>query len=199
MAANCHTATLELHEMDYDAQLMLRAKVGDRNAFEQLIRKHRPPIVRYAFRMVHDRTAAEDIAQEVFLRIYRSRAGYEGTAKFTTWLYRIASHVSLNWIRDHSRSNSHLSLEIPRGHPLHAHFIDRTARIDEWLIFQTAMDQVRAAVSDLPERQRRIVMLHKFEEMGCDEIASLLGCSAQAIRSTLCRAYTTLRRGLGED
>jgi RNA polymerase sigma-70 factor (ECF subfamily) len=187
------------HSCDCDEELMMQAKRGDQRAFDLLFRQHRAPVQRFVFRMVRDRTEAEDITQEVFLRVYRYRDGYEVTAKFTTWLYRIAGHVTLNWIRDHSRSRYSEPLEPPAGSRPRRHFVDGTVRIDEWLLFQSRMAALRSAMDELPARQRQIVRLHKFEEMGCEEIASALGCSNQAVRSTLCRAYGKLREMLSAD
>jgi RNA polymerase sigma-70 factor (ECF subfamily) len=191
MAATCHTGfQYEAADVpDPDAELMLRAKSGDPHAFDSLVRKHRAPILRYVLRLTRDRTSAEDVTQEVFLRVYRYRSNYEPSAKFTTWLYRIASHAAFNWIRDHHRARSHEPLE-------GRHFVDSSSRIDEWLAFQTSVSELLAAVQQLPDRQRQIVRLHKFEELGCEEIAERMGCSQQAIRSTLCRAYSNLRTRL---
>src|SRR5208337_3662437 len=86
--------------LDYDAQLMLRVKDGDGASFTELLEKHRSPVVHFLFRMVQDHAVSEELAQEVFLRVYRSRNTYEPTAKFTTWLFRIATHLALNWLRD---------------------------------------------------------------------------------------------------
>src|SRR5512133_4295715 len=86
--------------LDYDAQLMLRVKDGDGASFGALLEKHRAPVVHFLFRMVQNHAVAEELAQEVFLRVYRSRATYEPTAKFTTWLFRIATHLALNALRD---------------------------------------------------------------------------------------------------
>src|ERR1700712_4726799 len=86
--------------LDLDAQLMLRVKDGDDESFRLLLEKYRNPVIHFVFRMVQDRAVAEELSQEVFLRVYRSRASYEITAKFTTWLFRIATHLALNWLRD---------------------------------------------------------------------------------------------------
>ena len=197
MAALCHSGIMQpLGMIDPDAQLMMLAKRGDNAALDSLIRKHRAPVLRYAYRLVRDRAAAEDIAQEVFLRVHRYRSGYEVTAKFTTWLYRIAGHTALNWIRDHARAYSHEPLELPRGSRLRRQFVDNTIRIDEWLAFQSQVAQVRSAVNQLPERQRIVVVLNKYEGMACEEIAERMGCTNQAVRSTLCRAYHRLRASL---
>ena len=197
MAAICHTPLFETPDIpDRDAELMLRAKSGDRGAFDLLFKEHRAPIQRFVFRMIRDRAEAEDVTQEVFLRVYRYRQGYEVTAKFTTWLYRIAGHVTLNWIRDHSRFRQHQPLDVPRGVRPYKPFVDSAARIDDWLVFQHTVEELRSAIEELPERQRKIVFLHKFEELGCEEIAAALGCSSQAVRSVLCRAYSKLRERL---
>src|SRR3989440_7800726 len=86
--------------LDFDADLMLRVKEGDGASFGVLLEKHRSSVVHFLYRMVQNQAVAEELAQEVFLRVYRSRSTYEPTAKFTTWLFRIATHVALNWIRD---------------------------------------------------------------------------------------------------
>src|ERR1039457_517663 len=86
--------------LDYDAELMLRVKDGDGASFGVLLEKHRMPVVHFLYRMVQNYAVAEELAQEVFLRVYRSREGYEATAKFTTWLFRIATHLALNALRD---------------------------------------------------------------------------------------------------
>lgn len=200
MAASCHTVMLEPTDVfDRDAALMLRAKLGDDSAFARLFKEHSAPVQRFVYRMVRDRTEAEDITQEIFLRVYRYREGYEVTAKFTTWLYRIAGHVTLNWIRDHSRSRFHLPLEMSNSGRPNRHFVDRTARIDEWLVLENTAAELRSAMDELPARQKKVVVLHKYEDMACGEIANVLGCSNQAVRSTLCRAYGHLRTRLSAD
>src|ERR1044071_4532726 len=86
--------------LDYDAELMLRVKDGDGASFGLLLEKHRSAVIHFLYRMVQNHAVAEELAQEVFLRVYRSRGTYEPTAKFTTWLFRIATHLALNWLRD---------------------------------------------------------------------------------------------------
>src|SRR5215472_6081753 len=86
--------------LDYDAELMLRVKDGDGVSFGILLEKHRSAVIHFLYRMVQNHAVAEELAQEVFLRVYRSRTTYEPTAKFTTWLFRIATHLALNWVRD---------------------------------------------------------------------------------------------------
>src|SRR5499425_923794 len=86
--------------LEYDAELMLRVKEGDSASFALLLEKYRVPVVHFLFRMVQNYAISEELGQEVFLRVYRSRATYEPAAKFTTWLFRIATHLALNWLRD---------------------------------------------------------------------------------------------------
>jgi RNA polymerase sigma-70 factor (ECF subfamily) len=102
---------------DQDADLMLRVRDGDEECFAVLLEKHRKPVVNFVYRMVQERPVAEELAQEVFLRIYRSRASYEPTARFTTWMFRIATHLALNWLRDekHQRSQERLDDDRPGG------------------------------------------------------------------------------------
>src|SRR5260370_9845423 len=98
-----------------DADVMLRVKAGDDSAFDYLVQKYRRPIINFMYRMAHNTAAAEDLAQEVFLTVYRSRSNYEPSAKFTTWLYRIATHLCVNYARDtrHQRPDNTVNLDEP--------------------------------------------------------------------------------------
>src|SRR5881398_2305956 len=97
--------------LERDAQLMLLVREGDDTSFALLLERHRSPVVHFLFRMVQNQAVSEELAQEVFLRVYRSRETYEPTAKFTTWLFRIATHLALNWIRDGKNEKTHESLD----------------------------------------------------------------------------------------
>jgi len=178
---------------DVDCEAMLHAKAGDLSGFDYLMRKHRDPLIRFIVRMVYDSAVAEELAQEVFLRVYLSRGRYEASARFTTWLYRIASRLTLNWIRDHSREKGHVPIGVAVGDMPERQFVDRAPNPDEALEQRTRADRIRAAVHSLPERQRATLLLHKFEGFSCEEIAASMQCSRQAVRSTLFRAYETLR------
>ena len=197
MVASCHSRFDQSTESrDRDAELMLLTKHGDENAFGTLFCKHRAPVQRFVRRMLGDAAEAEDVTQEIFLRAFRYREHYEVTAKFTTWLYCIAGHVTLNWIRDHSRFRGSLSLEPAPGDRHGPHLVDATARIDDWLAFQDIVAALHAAIGELQPRQQEILRLHKFDEMDCEAIGRQLGCSSQAIRSALCRTYSSLRKRL---
>src|SRR5271167_1419376 len=111
--------------IDYDAELMLRVKDGDNASFGVLLEKHRYPVIHFLYRMVQNQAVAEELAQEVFLRVYRSRASYEPTAKFTTWLFRIATHVALNALRDGRNDRRQERLDDDSGAPASRDVADR--------------------------------------------------------------------------
>jgi RNA polymerase sigma-70 factor (ECF subfamily) len=148
------------------------------------------------YRITRDRNASEELAQEVFLRIHRNRKDYEPTARFTTWLHTIACRLALNWLRD----NKHRALLSPidpeQGTARAWEFTDPHFRVDEWMVQESRRAQVRRAIHALPERQRTVLLLHKFEEIECERIALQMGCSHQAVRSLLVRAYSALRTQL---
>jgi RNA polymerase sigma-70 factor (ECF subfamily) len=184
-----------------DVQLMLDVKSGDVSSFELLLRKYRTPVVNFLYRMVRDTAAAEDLAQEVFLRVYRARGQYLPTAKFTTWMFRIATNLALNALRDGRYRQQEISIDraafdhsVDReSEPPALEIPDRQPSIELELIRRDRAEQIRRAVEALPEKQRAAVLLHKYQEMDYDEIAGVLGCSESALKSLLFRAYETLR------
>jgi RNA polymerase sigma-70 factor (ECF subfamily) len=183
-----------------DVQLMLDVKSGDVSSFELLLRKYRTPVVNFLYRMVRDTAAAEDLAQEVFLRVYRARGQYLPTAKFTTWMFRIATNLALNALRDGRYRQQEVSIDraafdsVDReSEPPALEIPDRQPSIELELIRRDRAEQIRRAVEALPEKQRAAVLLHKYQEMDYDEIAGVLGCSESALKSLLFRAYETLR------
>ena len=184
-----------------DAEIMLRAKAGDESAFAYLVQKYRRAMVSFMYRMSHNAAAAEDLAQEVFLRVYRSRASYEPSAKFTTWLYRIATNLAVNYARDtrHERPDVTRSLDEPdeeTGATLD--LPDRSATAEQALLRRERMAAIRAKVQQLPERQKIAVIMHKYQQMDYREIAKVLKLSESATKSLLFRAYETLRGQLKE-
>ncbi|HUO33763.1 MAG TPA: sigma-70 family RNA polymerase sigma factor [Candidatus Acidoferrum sp.] len=177
-----------------DVQLMLDVKAGDDASFDVLLRKYRTPLVNFLYRMVRDTATAEDLAQEVFLRVYRARKDYSPSAKFTTWLFRIATNLALNSIRDNRHRSRDVSIDAPVEEdeaPLE--LPARETRIDQQMAERDRADTIRRAVTSLPEKQRVAVLLHKYEEMDYAEIAKILNCSESALKSLLFRAYETLR------
>ncbi|HXJ18043.1 MAG TPA: sigma-70 family RNA polymerase sigma factor [Candidatus Polarisedimenticolia bacterium] len=178
-----------------DVQLMLDVKAGDDASFDFLLRKYRSPLVNFLNRMVHDTATAEDLAQEVFLRIYRARKQYTPSAKFTTWLFRIATNLALNSVRDNRHQRMAVSIDAPAddGNPAPTELPAPEMRIDEHMIERDRSEFIRRAIAALPEKQRAAVLLHKYEEMDYGEIAKILDCSESALKSLLFRAYETLR------
>jgi len=178
-----------------DVQLMLDVKSGDDASFDLLLVKYRSPLVNFLHRMVRDTATAEDLAQEVFLRVYRARKQYTPSAKFTTWLFRIATNVALNSVRDTRRQRMEVSLDAPVNEEDSAprELPGREMRIDEHLLERDRAEFIRRAIGSLPEKQRVAVLLHKYEEMDYAEIARVLDCSEGALKSLLFRAYETLR------
>lgn len=184
--------------LERDAELMLRVRDGDSTSFALLLERHRNPVVHFLYRMVQNQAVAEELAQEVFLRVYRSRGSYEPTAKFSTWLFRIATHLALNWIRDGRHEKALESLDSQTGAddaPMRQ-FSDGAPSVEQTLVRQARMAEIRAAIEALPEKQKAAVLMHKYQEMEYSQIASVLGCSESAVKSLVFRAYQTLRARL---
>ncbi len=182
--------------LDYDAELMLRVKAGDSASFAVLLGKHRSPVIHFLYRMVQNQAVAEELAQEVFLRVYRSRSSYEPAAKFTTWLFRIATHLALNAIRDgkHERFESRLDDEASGVSA--AMVSDGRPSAEQDLVHRARLDEIRSAIALLPDKQRAAVLMHKYHEMEYTQIAKALNCSESAVKSLLFRAYESLRARL---
>jgi len=179
---------------------MLDVKSGDARSFELLLQKYRTPLVNFLYRMVRDRASAEDLAQEVFLRVYRARKDYVASAKFTTWLFRIATNLALNAVRDGRDHQLEISLDqrVSTGdaNEIEAPMLDvadRKPGIEQQLLDRDRVAMIRQAINKLPEKQRVAVLLHKYHELDYDEIARILECSESALKSLLFRAYETLR------
>lgn len=182
--------------LERDAQLMLRVREGDDTSFALLLERHRKPVVHFLYRMVQNQATSEELAQEVFLRVYRSRETYEPAAKFTTWLFRIATHLALNNLRDGKKEKGHESLdeELPGG--VTRQVEDRQPTVEQRMVNQARREEVRNAINLLPPKQRAAVLMHKYEELEYAQIAGALGCSESALKSLLFRAYETLRSRL---
>jgi RNA polymerase sigma-70 factor, ECF subfamily len=182
--------------LEEDAGLMLRVRNGDQASFGLLLERHRGPVIHFLYRMVQNQAVAEELAQEVFLRVYRSRETYEPTAKFTTWLFRIATHLALNWIRDgrNEKLQDSLDQEMPDGATRQV--ADRAKTVEQELVYQVKLREVRQAIEGLPAKQRAAVMMHKYEELEYTQIAGVLSCSESAVKSLLFRAYESLRTRL---
>jgi RNA polymerase sigma-70 factor, ECF subfamily len=184
---------IEAQVLELDTRLMLGVKRGEVRCMDQLLQRHRGPVIQFLYRMVRNRAIAEELAQNVFLRVYRSRTTYEPTAKFTSWLFRIATRVALNWLRDRRHEANQLSLSAGLERDSERQIPDRRPTVDQLLIRDVKLDEIRRAIAELPDRQRAAVIMHKYEELEYTQIAAALNCSPQTVKSLLFRAYNTLR------
>jgi RNA polymerase sigma-70 factor, ECF subfamily len=202
LAAGVHPPTgVEEAATLSDAEMMLRVKAGDDSAFNYLVQKYRRPIIGFMYRMARNTAAAEDLAQEVFLRVYRSRANYEASAKFSTWLYRIATNLGVNHARDtrHERPENTLNLDEPDSETgTTPDLADKEPNVEEGILRRERLQAIRQKVDALPERQKLAVLMHKYQEMDYRQIAEVLKLSESATKSLLFRAYETLRTELRE-
>jgi RNA polymerase sigma-70 factor, ECF subfamily len=155
--------------------------------------------VHYLFRMTGHQGVAEELAQEVFLRVYRSRESYEPTAKFTTWLDRITTNLALNWIRDSKSEKGQTSLDDRLGNREDGPTLqvaDSQANAEQRMVADARLEEIRLAIHALPENQRAAVIMHKYQELDYQQIAEALGSSVPAVKSLLFRAYESLRARL---
>lgn len=184
-----------------DAEIMQRAGAGDEACFEFLIAKYRRPIISFLYRIVHNQAVAEELAQEVFLRVYRARATYRAEARFSTWLYRIASNMAINHARDtkFERASSSIFLDqTDEETGTKPDVADLQPIAEQNLLQDERIQRIREHVMALPERQRMAVVMHKYQDMDYRQIGAVLKLSESATKSLLFRAYQTLRERLKE-
>jgi len=181
---------------DPDAVLMLRVKRGDRAAFTELVEKYQQPVMNFIHRTLRDETEAEDLAQNVFLQVYKSRARYQQTAKFSTWLFTIARNLCLNELRRRSRhpaeslEEMHVEHEDQPRHQIEDHGV---VLPPEKLLHGELAEKIADAVAGLPENQRSAILLCRQEDLSYEEIAKILGCSLSATKSLIHRGRETLK------
>jgi RNA polymerase sigma-70 factor (ECF subfamily) len=184
---------------DPDAELMLRVKRGDRAAFTELVEKYKQPLFNFVWRTVRDETEAEDLAQNVFLQVYKSRQRYERTAKFSTWLFTIARNLCLNEIRRRSRHPAESIEESQAGaeDQPQRQYEDRALSlpVDNVLHGELAA-KIEEALAELPENQRTAILLCRQDELSYEQIAEILGCSLSATKSLIHRGRETLKERL---
>ena len=188
------------HELE-DSAIMLELRAGNMAGFDYLIQKYRKPIINFMYRMAHNQAVAEELAQEVFLRVYRSRETYRAEARFSTWLYRIATNLGVNYARDtrYERAASTVYLdEADSETGTTPDVADLAPTAEAYMIRQERLNAIRQHVLALPERQRMAVLMHKHEGMDYKQIGDVLKLSESATKSLLFRAYQTLREKLKE-
>ena len=184
---------------DLDAELMLRVKRGDREAFRELVEKYKQPVMNFVFRSLRDETEAEDLAQIVFLQVYKSRDRYERTAKFSTWLFTIARNLCLNEIRRRAR---HPADSLEETHAENdelpsRQYEDKTTTLPHEALMQGELaGKIEEALAQLPENQRTAILLCRQEELSYEEIARVLGCSLSATKSLIHRGREVLKEKL---
>jgi len=185
--------------LDPDAALMLRVKQGDTGAFTALVDKYKQPVMNLAARTLRDQTEAEDLAQNVFVQVFKSAARYQTTAKFSTWLFTIARNLCLNEIRRRSRHPAE-SLDAPHpdneDQPKHQLEDPRNASPPDSLLQGELVKKIEEAIATLPENQRMALLLCRQDELSYEEIAVVLGCSLSATKSLIHRGRETLKEKL---
>jgi RNA polymerase sigma-70 factor, ECF subfamily len=182
-----------------DAAIMLRVAEGDEAGFNYLAVKYHRPMINFLYRMVGNHAVAEELAQEVFLRVYRARSSYRAEARFTTWLYRIATNLAVNHARDtrHERTAQTIYLDATDEETgATPDVADDDPSAEERMLHDERMAAIRLHVMALPERQRMAVLMHKYQGMDYRQIGEVLKLSESATKSLLFRAYQTLREKL---
>jgi RNA polymerase sigma-70 factor, ECF subfamily len=182
--------------LDFDTQLMLRAQKNDDASFGMLVDRHRTTLVLHLSRLVQNPAVAEELAQDVFLRVHRSREKWEPSAKFSTWLFRISTNVAYNHFRDEKYHNRNVSLDREVPNARKREFSDGRRGVENLLVDDVRVREIRAAIAGLPFKQRAAVLMHKYEEMDYAQIAAVLGCTPSAVKALMFRAYESLRAQL---
>lgn len=183
---------------DPDVQLMLRVKDGDEDAFTQLVAAYQDRLVSVFFHLLRNQETAEDLAQEVFLRVYRVRERYQPTAKFATWLFRIANNLASNSRRSKGRRKE-VSFNLRDSGPMGARpeeqlAVDKSSLMPTRQLDKTEMrNMVRSAMDTLSDRQKMALLLHKFEHMSYADIGESMDLTPAAVKSLLSRARENLR------
>lgn len=188
---------------DEDARLMLAVQAGDAFAFEELTSRNQPRVYAYLHRFVGDPQLAEDLAQEVFMRVYKHRATYRQEARFSTWLFRVAHNVAFNALRTKSRRPETLF------NAMGSSTMETTAvSYEEGIVTRSGATPtqniaklekqsiIRDAIHKLPPRQRQAVLLARFEGMTYQQIAEVMEMTPEAVKSLICRAHQNLRKRL---
>jgi RNA polymerase sigma-70 factor (ECF subfamily) len=193
-------SSTELALRDPDIRLMLRVRDDDSAAFEELVELYQQRLVAIMHHLVGNAEEAEDLAQEVFLRVYRSRKKYRPRSKFSTWMFTIANNLALNVLRSRRRKPV-VSLPPQDSGPLGARPAEQIARDRgsgpvQRLQRQELAVLIRRALEGLNERQRMAVVLNKFEDMNYAEIAAVMGLTTKGVKSLLSRARMNLRAAL---
>jgi len=184
---------------DRHALLMLRFQSGDSGAFHELYEDYKFPLLNFIYRFCQDRRVAEELCQEVFIRVYKSASSYEAKAKFSTWLYRIATNICLNELRSgkyqYERVPSSLDKNEPGIEPLVFEDTDQ-ARADDGMEARELNIAVRQAIAQLPKKQRLAVLFSIYQQLSYKDIGERIGCSEGAVKSMIHRSKIFIKKKL---
>lgn len=186
-------------ELDPDAALMLRVKQGDMTAFAELVEKYKRPVMNMVYRMIHDLSEAEDIAQNVFVQVHKSADRYKVASKFSTWIFTIARNLCLNEIRRRSRhptDSMDASPSESEERPAQQYEDRQNPQASEAILQSELAHKIDEAIAELPENQRMALALCKQDELSYEEIAKILNCSLSATKSLIHRGRETLKHKL---
>ncbi|MCX5897530.1 MAG: RNA polymerase sigma factor [Proteobacteria bacterium] len=184
---------------DRHALLMLRFQSGDSGAFHELYEDYKFPLLNFIYRFCQDRRVAEELCQEVFIRVYKSASSYEAKAKFSTWLYRIATNICLNELRSgkyqYELVPSSLDKNEPGKEPLGFEDTDQ-ARADDGMEARELNIAVRQAIAQLPKKQRLAVLFSIYQQLSYKDIGERIGCSEGAVKSMIHRSKIFIKKKL---
>jgi RNA polymerase sigma-70 factor (ECF subfamily) len=184
---------------DRHALLMLRFQSGDSGAFHELYEDYKFPLLNFIYRFCQDRRVAEELCQEVFIRVYKSASSYEAKAKFSTWLYRIATNICLNELRSgkyqYELVPSYLDKNEPGKEPLGFEDTDQ-ARADDGMEARELNIAVRQAIAQLPKKQRLAVLFSIYQQLSYKDIGERIGCSEGAVKSMIHRSKIFIKKKL---
>ncbi|HXG30867.1 MAG TPA: sigma-70 family RNA polymerase sigma factor [Thermodesulfobacteriota bacterium] len=177
-------------QMESDIELMLRAKSGDESAFTDLMRRHYKGLVNYIYRFTNDREASEDVAQEVFLRVYRSVKSYKPEARFSTWLYKIATNLCLTRIKSKARERN---VSLDEIEEITGDLGDSDSESADQVTFRKEIrNAIFEALESLSERERVAIILCKYEGLPYEEVAEVIGCTVGAVKTYVYRGRMKL-------
>jgi RNA polymerase sigma-70 factor (ECF subfamily) len=180
-----------------DRELVLRVQQGDKSAFDLLVIKYQHKIIQLVSRYVKDRSEAQDVAQEAFIKAYRSIGGFRGDAAFYTWLYRIAINTAKNDLVSRSRRHLDYQLEIEL-----AETSENTSQLKEMetpetqLLNQEILVNIKETIDNLPEEMRIAIILCEFEGLSYETIAQTMNCPVGTVRSRIFRAREAIDNAL---
>jgi RNA polymerase sigma-70 factor (ECF subfamily) len=178
--------------------LMTRIAKGDADALEILVNRHQTSVLNLIYRFIGDRTQAKDLAQEVFIRVWQAAKTYRPEAKFTTWIYRIATNVCFNELKSARRKKWFQFLRFGDQHEetIEDTYIDGSPSPEDLLLAKERTRQISDALYSLPDNQRMALILRRYDDLSYEEIARILNCSISAVESLLVRAKRTLQEKL---